>query len=584
MDFGIAKLLGGNDEVDQTRLGHHPMSPQYASPEQVRGDPVTTATDVYALGVVLYELLTGHRPHRFESLTPQAIERTLAVPPALPSHVVRTQAYRPQTSHEGGPPDGGDGPEALPVGISPVRLSRRLRGDLDTIVMTALHTDAERRYGSVEALLSDLRRHRSGLPISAYRDRALYRVQKFVGRHRVGTAFAASVVGAGLAFGAFHNARISAERDAALLEAEKAEQVTAFMIDMFRSSEPNAAVADSLDLDDVLAIGAQRIREELVDQPEVRAAMMSAMGGVYLNLGRYEPARELFEAALSTRGGTLEDDDPAVAESLHELGNVLQLQGDYDRADSMFQAALGILEAQNDAAAEVLAGVWSGLGDVRFAQGRYEDADSLGRMALALRLASLDENHPLIARSHASLGMVARRLDRYEVAERHQREALRLRRDRFGEMHTLVALSIKDVALTLHSQGRLDEAETYYRHALAIQEVLYEGTHPELTTTMNSLASLLAAVGRYDEAIALHRETLRMRLDLYGDAHPRVARSRVNLANALGSRGDLEEATDEYQRALEMYRAHFGARHPSVATALNGLAITKSDAGGRREC
>jgi serine/threonine-protein kinase len=577
LDFGIAKLLGG-DEADAggTRVGFHPMSPEYASPEQARGDPVTTTTDVYALGVVLYELLTGEKPHRFETVTPEAIARAHASPPAPPSEAVqRTGTRAPSLRSDDG---GGSPPEPARLrSTTPSRLTRRLRGDLDTIVLTAMHADPERRYGSAEALLADLRRHRAGLPIAAHRDRALYRARKFVGRHRMGTAFAATLAGLALAFGGFHNARVSAERDAALREAAKAEQVTAFMVDMFRRSEPNAP--DSLSLDDVLRIGAGRIQEELEDQPEVRAAMMSAMGGVYLNLGRYAEAGDLLEAALATRIRVLPPDDVVIGESLRELGIVLERQGVYDRADSALTAALGIFERRRGAEPEEIAAVLDGLFELRFAQGRYAEADSLERRALELRTASLEPTDPRIAHSHTNLGMVARRMDRPDVAELHQREALRLRRARFGDQHTLVALSLKDVALALHTQSRLEEAEGFYREALAIQEALYGEAHPELSTTLNSLASLLAARGELEEAKALHRRTLAMRRELFGDGHARVASSMVNLGTTLGDLGELPESIEMYEGALGIYRATFGPRHPSVATALNGLATTVADAG-----
>lgn len=582
LDFGIAKLLG-EEEADTagTRVGFLPMSPDYASPEQARGEPVTTATDVFALGVVLYELLTGEKPHRFPRLTPEAIERTLAQPPTLPSQVVAKasgharQRGAPDPKRPGQEPDSD---RARLRGTTSTRLSRRLRGGLDTIVLTAMHPDPNRRYGSAEALLEDVRRHRAGLAIAAHRDRTLHRALKFVGRHQVGSAVAAASLIVALSFATFYNARISAERDAALREAAKAEQVTAFMVDMFRASDPTESPA-SITLDDVLQIGAQRIREELVEQPEVRAAMTSAMGGVYLNLGRFAEAKVLFDSSLVTRQRVLPPDDPGIAESLRDIGIVFHRQGELDRADSALTAALRTLEGRRDRSREQLAAVLAGLLDVRFSQGRYDEADSLGRAALELRIAALEPTDPLIARSHASLGMIARRMGRYDVAELHQREALRLRRARLGETNTSVALSLKDLALVLHSQDRFEEAEAYYREALAIQEALYQGPHPELSSTLNSLASLLATMGKLEESEALHRRTLAMRRELFGNDHPRVASSMVNLAATLGNEGKLAESIQVYQEALGIYRNRLGPRHPSVATALNGLAMTLSDAG-----
>ncbi|MEM9996487.1 MAG: serine/threonine-protein kinase, partial [Bacteroidota bacterium] len=277
LDFGIAKVLTDEDDATAlTRTGKAVMTPAYASPEQVRGEPVGTGTDIYSLGVVLYELLAGQRPYALPEHDRLAAAQMLAEQePEPPSTVVRRATT-------GGDTTGSQITDARRT--QPERLRRRLTGDLDVICLTALRTEPERRYPTVAALLDDVRRHLTGLPVTARRDTATYRLGKFVQRHRVGV-IATVVVGVLFAaLASFYTVQLAAERDRAQAEAAKATEIAAFLEGIFEVADPSVAQGDTVTARALLDEGAARIETDLAGEPEVQAQMMTVMGNVYRSL------------------------------------------------------------------------------------------------------------------------------------------------------------------------------------------------------------------------------------------------------------------------------------------------------------
>lgn len=572
LDFGIAKLLDpggdGGSDTPVTRAGERLLTPEYASPEQARGEGSTTATDVYALGVLLYEMLTGQRPHEFDSTTPEAIRATLTRTPRLPSAVVEMPKRREVPSPAVGSETGEGGPPPIP------RLASRLRGDLDTIVMTALHPDANRRYTSAEALLGDLERYRSGLPISASADSVVYRARKFVLRHAASVAVAVSLV----SFGAYHVLRVSAERDRALLAAEQAQEVTDFLTDLLRQWDPDAN-PDAASVAGLLDIGAGQAREQLADQPVAQAEVMAAIGQVRMSLGQWAEAHEILTETLALRESILPSDHLDVVESLRALAMVYTTMRPYETADSLLHEAESRLPSSGGREAEVQrAAIFGEVALLRYNQGRYQEADSAGRASLALRREVLGPDDPGIAQSLSRLGMIARRLGPQDAAESYYREAL-AHRVAQAEVSVQTAEAWKNLGLVLHEQGEYGEAEETYRKALDMQQEIYGEIHPAVSTTLNSLASLLQTTGSYDESEALHRRALGIREAIYGSDHPRVATSLVNLSGALLAQGRAAEGVAASRRALQIRTAALGPQHPNTATALNELGRGLRDLG-----
>ena len=315
LDFGIAKLLEGGTGTGGTGFLQQMMTPEYASPEQVRGEPITTATDVYSLGVVLYELVTGERPHRLAGRDLADLARLHEEEPAKPSVAAGTARE----------PDG-------------TLLARRLRGDLDTILLKALRREPERRYASVDQLSEDLGRHREGLPVLARPEGTAYRAAKFVGRHR--TSVAAAAVLAAVASAASWNLVVQARR--VERERDKAQEVSRFLIRLLRVSLPSEARGHALTAREVLDQGVSRVDQDLSGRPDARAALLQTLGAAYARLGLADSAAPLLQESLRLRSEMREGETLDVAEALHELAGALVVQGDSEGAERCYRRALAI--------------------------------------------------------------------------------------------------------------------------------------------------------------------------------------------------------------------------------------------------
>ncbi|HKD10706.1 MAG TPA: serine/threonine-protein kinase [Thermoanaerobaculia bacterium] len=525
LDFGIAKLLGDEDLTTRTLTGLRPMTPRYSSPEQIRGEPINTASDVYSLGVVLYELLTGRAPYRLAGRSPSEVERAVCEEePDRPSAAI---GRRPDGfSHEERP--GAVTPQAVSATREgdPKRLRRRLSGDLDTILLRALRKDPRRRYASVEQLAEDIRRHLAGLPIRAHRDTLIYRGSKFVRRHFVGVAAAALVavlaLGAAVSLGV-QRARIERER-------LKAEQVSAFLTSLFKASDPRDARGANLTVREMLDRGASRIRRDLAGQPEVQATLMDTIGDVYRELGSYEQAQAMIEGSYRIRVRLFGERDLRVAESLQSLG------------------------------------------EVAMDTGRYPEAEKRFREALSLRRGALGEQNLSVAASQLALGRALHQRGMDRESEASLRNALSIRRKILGENDLAVANAWHVLAATLASLGEPQEAEQALRRAFEIALASSDPDNPSVTAYRNDLGIVLMAQGKFHEAAALDAESLESRRRLVGEEHPSIAPLLANLAAALDLDGKTEEAEGLSRRALAMARKTLGESHPNIGFAWNNLA------------
>ncbi len=516
LDFGIAKLLAPEAEAALTQTGSLILTPAYAAPEQLRGEAVTTATDVYALGLLLYELLAGQPPYRLDSAHPAEWLRVIAeVQPQLPSAVLRPKAADAR---------------GLPVG----RLKKRLAGDLDTICLKALRKEPERRYPSAQALGEDIERHLAGWPVTARRDTVAYRARTFVRRHRGAVLATAAAVVAFLALAGFHTWQLAAERDRAQQEAETAEQVTAFLAGVFEGADAFEGGGQDVTASDLLERGVEQV-EALDDQPEVQARLLRVLGNTYSSLGRYDEAQPLLERALAQRRTLWGDEHESVAQSANELALLLVQQGDYPAAESLL------------------------------------------REALAVQRRLLGEDDPEVAHTLNNLAGVLLYDGDYAEAELLFREVLARRQALHGGDHREVALSLNNLAAALEDGGRDAQAEPLLREALAMWQRLLGEQHPYIAGTMDNLAGMLGDLSRYDEAEPLARDALTMWRGLLGDTHPGVAVSLHNLAGVLAHRERYAEAEQLYREALAMRRTLFGDEHPEVATSLSGLAGVLAD-------
>jgi serine/threonine-protein kinase len=525
LDFGIAKLLEDNEvESGLTRTGLYIMTPEYAAPEQVHGGAVTTATDVYTLGAVLYELLSGQRVHRLTQHTPAEFARVICdEDPVPPSTAAFAQVRTTSTA-------AANGISRSRSGAAARRLRRFLHGDLDNIVMKALRKEPERRYASVDAFIEDIDRYQKGLPVLARRDSFGYRAAKFARRHRAGVAAAALVVlslVAGL-IGTTLQARQAA------LESAKAEQVKNFVIDLFTLADPDLSNGENITARELLERGDARVND-LANQPELQAEMLAVLGSIDKKLGLYEEAAERFQRALEIERRLHGPRDSSVAARLHDLGETA-----LDRS-------------------------------------RIEEAQKYHEEALALRRDIFGERHPEVARSLRAMAESRNANGQYDEAEQLQRLALAINREHFGVEHVEVAFDLEILATILQERGDYAEAVATGRESLAMREKLLGDDHLETATARNNLAGYLRRTGDLAAADLLYRQVLAFDLRRLGADHPNTATVTNNLAGVLWERGDLEEAEKLFREVLEFDRRHFGEDHRYTALVMQNLAGVLKD-------
>lgn len=551
LDFGIAKLLAPEVSsmavtVAQTMTMMRLMTPDYASPEQVRGEPVTTATDVYALGAVLYELLTGERPHRFKDRTMAEIERVIC----------ESEIERPSVAVER---------RANPSGR---RLRRELAGDLDNIVLMALRKEPDRRYGTVEQLSEDVRRYLEGRPVRARQDTLLYRAGKFIQRHKASVAVAASIVLLLITFSALVSlqaARIARERD-------RANKVSDFLVEVFGASDPGQARGNTITAREILDSGAGKIRRELQGQPEVQAALMDTIGRAYYRLGLYDGALSMLTEALEVRRLVLGNEHAEVAATMNNLAMVLHAKGDFAAAEQLYKESLAMRRRLFGEESSDVAQSLNNFGLFLKDKGDYEGSEAHLRQALALRRSLFGGIHVDVAETLNELGVLLHRQGKFALAEPLAREALEMRRKLLGEVHPAVAESTNNLATLLDSMGRYADAEPLSRQAVELYRRLLGEEHPHVAVSLSNLAGILKRKRDYDGSEQLYRQSIAIMRKLHKDGHPELATVINNLGSLLREKGDYDGAEQLFRESLEMRRKLLKPGHASLINGIQNLA------------
>jgi serine/threonine-protein kinase len=546
LDFGIATLSETDDGTTATRTGAW-FTPSYASPEQVRRERVTTLSDLYALGILLYELLAGVRPYDVTLLSPSDLEQV----------VCRTPCERPSTR------------------AADPRVARVLRGDLDTIVLKALAKEPDRRYGSVQELADDLRRHLAHEPVHARPDSFGYRATTFLRRNRATVAAATLVVGAlgaGLTATAWQARMAGQSRDRAEAALRQSQEVTEFLIGLFEENDPLQAPVDPALATAILERGVARAGE-LAGEPAVQARLLDALGMIFLNLGRYEDAHRLVGHALGVRLATHGTEHPDVAESLRHVARVDRSLASYTAAEALYRQALDIqrrlLGPDHPAVAETMLD----LGFLLPYLGRLAESEVAYRDALALQRRVLAPGDPTIGSTIMRLAGILRLRGQIAPAESVGRDGLAFLTTALGPEHPEVAgATVAYADYVAQDSTRYAEAEALYRHGLAIQRQVFGNRHMALGHGMGNLADLLAKTGRYAEADSLLRERLAMYEQIVGPDHEQVAGTKEAIADLLAAQGRFEEAIALRREGLTIWRTALGEDHPVVGGSLLGLA------------
>ena len=565
LDFGIAKLLGDDEGVlaaEATQATSRVMTPDFASPEQILGQPITTASDVYALGVLLYGLLAESKPYSTSGLRPSELEKVVVdTLPVKPSQAVL-------------------GRRRVAARLSPhdaASWSRRIRGDLDDIVLKALRKEPEQRYGSAQELSADVRRHLTGRPVEARGITWLYVLRKFMQRNLLPVAAASVVAAGGLIAAVYHNHSITQERDRVRAEAEKAAASSQFLVDIFKLSDPDETQGATVTAKEILDIGARRLEQDLLDQPATRAMLGTTIGTVYENLGLYEEARRQLQEAVRLREGL--GDSLGLAESLRELGGVQYEMGELDESRRSYERALETNEAvlPNDHVENAV--LLNDLGHVIYAQGDYDTALGIYERAVSMFERLEETSHFGYPDTLHDVGQIKQLQGELAVAERYISRALDFALERYGEKNSVTVAYMSNLAVLLQEMDQYEEAERLYLKVLDLELELLGEDHPDREATMTNIGRLYGDMNRLDEAELYLRQATEHAARTLGLRHTFTAYDMINLANLLQVKGENVEAQRLYEAALGIYADNLDENHPYIASASVGYAALLNQIG-----
>jgi serine/threonine protein kinase/tetratricopeptide (TPR) repeat protein len=544
LDFGISKQL--HALPGPTVTGLQLMTPAYAAPEQIQGGITGVHTDVYALGVILHELLVGRPPFDLSGATPAEAERILVgVEPQRPSIAVRELGQAVAAS-------GDDWP------------------DLDVLCLTAMHKDPQRRYGSVEALVRDVDRYLKSEPLEARPDSLRYRTGKFVVRNwrPLSAAAAAFVVIVSLVV--FYTVRLAAARNAAVAEAVRTQRIQGFMLNLFDGGEKEAGPADNLRV--VTLVDRGRLQAQSLErEPLVQAELFQTLGGIYQRLGKFDQADALLKSSLDARRARLGPDAADVVKGLVALGRLRSDQAQFDEAERLVRAAQATARTKLPARDPALATATAALGAILEQRGAYSEA--IKALEEAARLQSPPgADQAELASTLFELASTHFYAGHYDVAESITQRVLTMHRQRFGERHPLIAEDLINLGAIQHERGRYAEAERFYREALDINQPWYGKDSYRTASNLTMLARAVEFEDRYDEAEALLQQALAIHEHVFGPVHPRVASALNDLGNVAMKRGRADDAEPYFRRIGEIYRQVYGDKHYLVGLAISNLA------------
>jgi serine/threonine protein kinase/tetratricopeptide (TPR) repeat protein len=551
LDFGIAKQLETLETPagrDLTMTGLRLMTPAYAAPEQVRGDRVGIQTDVYSLGVILYELLAGQLPFDLSRLTPGEAESLIVGQDAQKPSVVAKQ------------------PEANP-NISSV--SKTAWADLDVLCLTAMHKDTQRRYSSVEAVIRDIDHYLKGEPLEAQPDSIRYRLGKFVRRNRRAVSAAALVFTVVVGLVVFFTVRLAKARNAALEEAARTQRIQKFMMNLFQGGDESVGPGDSMRVVTLLDRGVQEA-QTLNNDPKVQAELYQTLGTIYDQLGKFDQADSLLHSALDRRKPLFGANSTEVAETLVALGQLRSDQAQYDEAEQFIRQGLEMNKRHLPPTHPRVGKAMYSLGEVLVNRGKYDQGIEVLNEAVRIQSAPGGVTADL-AESLTELANAQFYAGHLDISNALNLRVVAMDRQLYGERHPNVAEDLINLGAIQTEWGHYSETERYYRQALDIIQGFYGRDHPETASVMTILGRCLNAQGRFSEAAEMLQQALGIQERVYGPVHPRVASALGELGKVAMQQGKLDEAEADFRRQTDIYREVYKGKHYYIGSALANL-------------
>lgn len=562
LDFGIAKLLKeGEEGTEGTNL--FALTPAYASPEQVRGEPIGTASDIYSLGVLLYEFLTGTRPYELASQQPMDVVRVVCQhEPPRPSTRVLETVSRPDEADDAGHRRQTDAR----------RLHRRLSGDLDVICLKALRKEPDRRYTTVQEFLDDIDRHLDGRPVRARSATLGYRLTKAVRRNRWPLSGAAAVLLTTTTLVTYYTGRVRAERDRAQIQAARATEVADFLQGLFEVVDPEESLGATVTARELLDAGAARIDEGLAGQPEVQATMLGVIGNVYGSLGLAEESASFFERAVELNRELYGPAHEEYGTSVISLASTRQDLGDLDGAGAHFLEGIAVLEEALEPGDPLIGDAVRMYAYWLETDGQYDEAAAQYDRGIGILRAAVDPEDERLISAMGAYGNLLRQLDRRDEAEPILRQVLAVQERTLGERHPNTAGTMRELAALLRDEGAYEESERLYLEVIDIRREVLGPEHREVANTLNSYALLLGAMGEEDRALEAHGDFVALIERIHPEPHPDRAAAYHNFATSLSNASRWEEAIPHFERSIEMQQVVFRSDHPNQAYPRVGLA------------
>ncbi len=555
LDFGIASLLPsaleGTDEETLTRAGARALTPGYASPEQLLGRPVGTRSDVYSLGIVLYELLCGKRPFEAGDGSRSHIERALSdEAPARPSTAITAERL-----------------ERLSEGSSE-RVRTRIAGDLDAIALKALRSEAERRYGSAEELSTDIQNHLTGLPVSARPDTLGYRIGKLLRRRRAESVAAAlmliSIIGGSVI--AFRQARVAdRERARAVSEGDRANEVTRFLTSMLGAANPGSFGRD-VKVREVLDSASVSVNE-LTSRPELESRIRMIIGGTYLALGEFPLAEAQYRLAVAAEKRLAPDGSRGEAAALSQLSMAREFQGQLAAADTMLRVADTLFARHGFDHDEQRISHLDARARLLNALGRAPEAEPIFVEALALQRMQSPVNDSSLAASYTNLAVVQSDLGNNVSAETLMVAAVAAARRAYGTSHPHVAAILSPLASIQERAGAHARAESTFRETISMRRALLGDAHPDLAWSTYNFADFLHTAQRFTESAEFSRQVLALRGKTLQDEHPLISASMSLLGRALDGLDSLDAGERWLRESLQIRRRIYPAGHFLIASS-----------------
>ncbi|MCB9057844.1 MAG: serine/threonine protein kinase [Calditrichae bacterium] len=558
LDFGIARLLDEKDEESSqlTQAGHHILTPEYAAPEQLKSGMASISSDIYQLGVVLFELLKGNRPFDLTGKSINEIENIISnrLPEKLSDIDLQKISEMAHLRHQ-----------------SVRDLKKLFKSDLEKITAKALNPEAGLRYLTVDAFFEDLTNFMDGKPVKATNATIIYRIKKYAKRHRMGLSVVSILLIFIIGLSSFYTIQLAFERDKAQAEAEKASQIASFMSGLFEIADPGQTRGEDISALELLDRGAKNLTSELTDQPEIKAALLYTIANVYINLGKYDRAEPLIKESLALRKNLFGINNEEVSETLSTLNKLYYELGKYDSSEVTIRQKIEISKSLHHGDHPDLALGYNDLAWILLEKGDYTAADSLNNLSLNMRKRLFGYESIDVAESINNQGSVQYAMSNLDSSLKLYRESLEIRKKLLGNDHPLVIQNYGNLGLVNEEKEQYAVADSFYSMALKMNIRLYGPESPQTAWSYQDISRSKGKQKKYGEALQAVRRANMIRKKTLGKDHILLAYTYDYQGDIFLLTENLDSAAIYYNKSIDIYRNADSSTWVYLASPLKGM-------------